>query len=81
MIQYSVALSHAIGEKQVEGRCIMFIMRNHEQMAALFYAALFTDVQLMMIDPNSTECKCAIITYFITHICRFIWAHFIRQDH
>ncbi|KAM3955719.1 luciferin 4-monooxygenase [Aphomia sociella] len=55
LLEASVSLARALVAKGMRGKHVLFVVNNHRQMAALYYACLFVGVHPMYIEPNSTK--------------------------
>ncbi|KAI5631193.1 AMP-binding enzyme domain-containing protein [Phthorimaea operculella] len=57
MLHRAVPLARALIARQMSGRILLPIMRNTEQLVALYYAAMFAGVKIFLIDPLSTRSR------------------------
>ncbi|CAH2991402.1 unnamed protein product [Chilo suppressalis] len=54
LLDKAVPLARTFTNMLKKEAIVMFVMRNHQNMAAIYYASLFSNVILFPIEPNST---------------------------
>ncbi|CAK1590650.1 unnamed protein product [Parnassius mnemosyne] len=54
ILKMSVPLARALIDREINGKTVILILRNHEFMAAVYYGVIFARAIPFMIDPNCT---------------------------
>ncbi|CAG9785426.1 unnamed protein product [Diatraea saccharalis] len=79
ILSTALPLALAISSNYEAGTVIMLLMRNHQYMAATYYASIFANVVPLLVDPNSTACE--IREFFdLVYPCAVFCDHDIYND-
>ncbi|XP_063896554.1 uncharacterized protein LOC110371735 [Helicoverpa armigera] len=73
ILKRAVSLARALTARGATRKYAMLIMRNHQEMAALYFAVMFAGMIPFMMDPNST-------VYEQTHFLNLIEPTFVFHD-
>ncbi|KOB71743.1 Uncharacterized protein OBRU01_13327, partial [Operophtera brumata] len=65
ILKQAISIAHKLVSKGARGRNVMFVMRNHQAMAAVYFAVLFAGTVPFIMDPNTT-------VFEITHFLKLI---------
>ncbi|KOB71941.1 Uncharacterized protein OBRU01_13232 [Operophtera brumata] len=62
ILKQATSIAHTLFSKGARGRNVMFVMRNHQAMAAVYFAVLFAGTVPFIMFPNTTVSE---ITHFL----------------
>ncbi|CAH0750074.1 unnamed protein product [Diatraea saccharalis] len=74
ILSTALPLALAISSNYEAGTVIMLLMRNHQYMAATYYASIFANVVPLLVDPNSTA-------YELRHFLNLVSPSAVFCDH